>query len=262
MKQKLLLAVVFGMAFLGCQTGFISQAHALRFRAFGEWSGVVSNSEYDLHWIDNDDDGGSARFRWGEAAAGSIDNHFDFDGIGSDIRNGGAFETEPEPRPDSWLEVPFLLGDFSYQNGMTYHSIGIEGIDLTIGLDGFGSVRSFHEFHFSIRNTPNRTGDPVEDGDIVTIDSPLSETAFLWNNGFYTLKLLGFSQGTGETSTFEFLSPEDSLVSAGLYAKIIRDDRQPIPQPEPGTFFLLLLGLGGAWVLRSLKKRRFFRVGS
>ncbi len=255
MKQKLLLTVVCGMVFLGCQTCFISQAYALRVRAFGEWSGVVSNNMYDLHWINNnDDEGGSSRFQWGTAAAGSIDNHFDFDGIGSDIQIGGASETESESRPDFWIDVPFLIGDFSYQNGMTYHSIGIEGVDLTIWLDGVGRGPSSHGFHFSIRNTPNITGDPVEDGDIVTIDSPLSETAFLWNNGFYTLELLGFSKGAGETLTFEFLSPEDSLVSAGLYARIIPDDRQPIPQPEPGTFFLLLLGLGGAWIMRSLKK--------
>jgi hypothetical protein len=253
-KQILLWTVVCAIVFLGCQTGFISQAHALRFRAFGEWSGVVSNNEYDLYWIDNGDEGNSAGFHWGKAAAGSIDNYFDFDGIGSDLRIGGASETEPESGPESWLDTPFRIGEFSYQNGMTYHSIGIEGVDLTIGLDGFGRGRSSHIFHFSIRNTPNLSGDPVEDGDIVAIDSPLSETAFLWNNGLYTLELLGFSRDMGRGPTFEFLSPENSLVSAGLYARIIPDDRQPIPQPEPGTFFLLLLGLGGAWIMRSLKK--------
>lgn len=243
MKHKLLSAVVFGILCIGCQAFFMPQAYALGLRAFGEWSGVVSTSIHDLYWIHNEDEGGSALFRWGTAAAGSVDNHFDFDGIGSDL---GPTATDPE----SWIDNPFLIGDFSYQNGMTYHSIGIEGVDLTITLDGLGRGPSSHEFHFSITNTPNTSGDPISDGDVVTVASLLSNTAFLWNNGFYTLELSGFSLDRGRTLSFEFLSPEDSRASAGLYARIIPDDRQPIPQPEPGTFFLLAFGFGGAWVFR------------
>ena len=258
MKHKLLSTVVCVMLFIGCQTCFTPRLYALGIKAFGEWSGVVSTSIHDLYRIDNEDEEGSALFQWGTAAAWSIDNHFDFDGIGSDPYIGGA----PEAGPESWIDMPFLIGDFSYQNGMTYNSIGIEGVDLTITLNGVGKGPSFHEFHFSIINTPNTSGDPVRDGDVVTVNSPLSNTAFLWNHGFYTLELLGFSQDRGRTLTFEFLSPEDSRASAGLYGRITLNDRQPIPQPEPGTFFLLLLGLGGAWVWGPLKKQRFFQVGS
>ena len=96
-------------------------------------------------------------------------------------------------------------------------------------------------------NTPNSSGDPTTDGDIVTVTSGVSNTTFDYLGQTYTLELLGFSKDNGVTIVTDFSSPEGETATAGLYARII----PPTDIPDTGaTLAMLGLGLLGVGMIR------------
>jgi len=211
--------------------------------ASGKWVNVTSTAYNDVYSVNNNDNDGVASFNWGIGAPGSFDNEFSFDGVGSD--GGAGWEAS--------LDEAFLIGDFDYRNGSTYYSNGIEGVDLALTLaitDPVDSVEN-HEFGFSITNTPNDTGNPVTDGDIVTATTLFSGTDFVVGGTEYTLELLGFSIDGGNTIISDFSSPEGATASAGIYGRITSSTPDTSATPEPATIFLLGSGMVGV----SLRKR-------
>ena len=209
----------------------------------GEWDNVNSTNSNDVFSILNNDPGGVAQFNWGtggEYPATSFDNQFTFDGVGSDP---GESEWDVEE------EIAFLLGDFDYRNGSTYNSTGVDGVDLNVMVSLSSPINtdySFSSFGFSITNTPNNTGNSTVDGDIVTLGNNTTGNSFTYAGTEYTLDILGFSQDSGNTFTYDFSSPEGETASAGLYGKISKTGGAQVP--EPATIFLLgsgMLGLFG-----------------
>ena len=107
---------------------------------------------------------------------------------------------------------------------------------------------TFTDFGFAITNTPNTTGNPVKDGDIVTLANNTTGNSFSYNGTEYTIDILGFSQDSGQTFAYDFSSPEGKTAKAGLYGKISKTGGGGAQVPEPATILLLgsgLLGLFG-----------------
>lgn len=215
--------------------------------ASGEWINVISADPDDVYSVANNDIGSNATFTWGTAMQGSFTSRFTFDGVGSD--GDPAWIT-----PD---ETPFLIGNFTYRNGTTTNSTGVNGVGLAVALDivsPFGWSDTF-DFNFAITNTPNTNDDPVLDGDIVTVSSGYSATTFTYGGDTYTLNLLGFSSDGGATIRLDFSSPEGANASAGVYARITQELGPPNPTvPEPASMSLFGIGLAGLLVRRFRKQ--------
>ena len=227
-KQNALALAVFAAGIM--QAG-VAQAILFEGTATGSWTNVVSTDAGDVYSVNNNDAGGIATFNWGTPATTNFDNQFTFDGIGSDGGSGWS----------ALDETAFLIGDFDYRNGSTYNSVGIDGVDLSIDLaitSPLALIDTF-AFDFSITNTPNNTGNPVTDGDIVTVSSAFSPTVFNYLGTNYTLELLGFSTDGGSTIATDFSSPEGAQTAAGVYGRITQN------VPEPSILALMGIGLLG-----------------
>ncbi len=212
--------------------------------AVGTWQNLQAAGTGNVYSISNNDavNHGSAVFRFG-VGSGTGPNTFTFNGVGSDPSTA-AFNTMEN--------TPFNIGSFNYLNGNTTNYPANSSIDLGIALSLTSPVTNNTNFayEFGIDLTPNTTGNPVSDGDIVTIANGLTSTDFTANGTTYTLQLLGFSTDGGKTFTSQFLSPEGSTANADIYATITTN---VMAVPEPGT--LGLLG-GGLFVLGMTLRRK------
>jgi len=238
-SKKVICVLIFFITLLigtNANAGFFSGS------ATGEWLNPVSTDSNDVYSIRGNDVGGKTRFKWGTPASTSFANRFTFDGVGSDGEPGWEVDEG----------IAFLLGDFTYRNGSTYNSTGVDGVDLDvmISLTEPETVEySFSSFGFSITNTPNDTGNPVTDGDIVTLANNTTGNSFSFGGTEYTLDILGFSQDSGNTFAYDFSSPEGATANAGLYGKISQTGGGA-QVPEPATIFLLGSGLLGLFGFR------------
>ncbi len=204
--------------------------------------GNVTGAEDTVFSVVNSDAGGVASINWGVPGDGTtLDNQFTCNGLGSE---GGGWS--------AGLGETFRIADFTYRNGSTFYG-DLTGVDMLLGLSVGGASAYSGDFAYRMvtTNTPNVTGDPVLDGDIVSIyGSGLSSGAFSFDGTNYTVRLLGFSTDGGNTVTTAFNSPEGANVSAGIYAQI-----QVQSVPEPGTMALL----ASAGVALAFTRRRQLR---
>jgi hypothetical protein len=83
----------------------------------------------------------------------------------------------------------------------------VDGVDLNVMVSLSSPINTdynFSSFAFSITNTPNNTGNPVVDGDIVTLGNNTTGNTFTYAGTEYTLDILGFSQDSGNTFAYDF----------------------------------------------------------
>lgn len=131
--------------------------------------------------------------------------------------NGTSFSTASD--------ILFSLGGLTYRNGVTNAGSAPTGaIPLNITLSLTNPVDSTQEFNYSFNNvvTPNSTGDPVLDGDLLIFSGGgLSRERFELASREYTLDLIGFSSDGGQTTVGQFNSPENSTANATLFGQVV-----------------------------------------
>ena len=124
------------------------------------WGNATAAAD-TVYSIVSGDAGGVASINWGvPAVTTQPDNQLTCNGAGSD-GTGGWSGLENES---------FKIADYSYRNGSTFYG-NLSAVDLQIALGIAGPVTLAEDFAFKflVTNTPNETGDPVLDGDIVSI---------------------------------------------------------------------------------------------
>ncbi len=153
--------------------------------------------------------------------------------------------------------TPFFIGNFTHVN-LPIGPNSITGIDLKISFDIMidGVDQGIHNFlfHFAHDETPNNL-DPCPYGgangqgvningcaDRVQVSFLNTSDSFTVNGVTYVFNLLGFSTDGGATVSNTYLTEEDALNTAGLYASI--QTRSSVV-PEPGALALLGIGLAG-----------------
>ncbi len=118
----------------------------------------------------------------------------------------------------------FSLGRITYQNGQTVFGSEPKGdFPLQIELKFSNPVEETQTFTFLLNNvvTLNETGDPVVDGDRLLFSEQISRERFKYQGKEYTVDLFGFSRDGGQNFVGQFDSPEDSIATAELFAKIV-----------------------------------------
>lgn len=190
-------------------------------QASGEWGlpNTVSNPNAVIN-ISSRDGGTNNRLTWGTPGTGGLNNFVQFNGINFNTNTNSIFN----------------LGELFYRNGSTLIDTNFDGdfpLNLSLSLTlPFDNTESF-AFLFNIFNTPNATGNPVLDGDILRFTTAGNTNhSFNYQGIEYTLKLMGFSTDGGKTILNEFNSPERSTAKASLYGKITFAP-PPVSIPEP-----------------------------
>ncbi|MEB3343434.1 choice-of-anchor K domain-containing protein [Okeania sp.] len=118
----------------------------------------------------------------------------------------------------------FKIGNLTYFNGSVNIGTNVESVPLNIELELYDPTRitGNFEFDFNLISTPG-SDDPEEDADFVIPVNEISSGSFQYKDNDYTIRLLGFSQDNGLTFTEELSALENSITTAGLYAKIESD---------------------------------------
>lgn len=174
--------------------------------SFGQFGAPVDPNPNAVISITNQNSGINNRLTWGTPAQGSFTSYVQYD--------GDTFSAETEGL--------FSLGELTYRNGSNYRLFnGDFPLNVSLVLNSPVTGQTNFDFLFNILNTPNRTGDPVQDGDRLRFSTGgLSRQSFTFDGKQYTLELFGFSSDEGNTLTNQFNSPEDSVATATLYGRI------------------------------------------
>ena len=169
--------------------------------------------------------------KWGEPTPGAENNFPVFGGVNTHSFKWGedpvTFRNELNFIINSFsteVNQNFKIGDLTYFNGSVNIGTNVESVPLSIELELYDPTRitGTFEFDFNLVSTPG-SDDPEADADFVIPVNEISSGSFEYEGEDYTIRLLGFSQDNGQTFTEEFSALENSITTAGLYAKIETD---------------------------------------
>lgn len=163
---------------------------------------------------------GTSVFTTGEALSGSSNNVYAVDGL--------SFSTTEDAQ--------FAIADLSYTNGTTTSGSTVDTVplDLTLDFTNPSGLSETFTFTFDFNFTPNLTGNPVLDGDTLSVMNVFSNTSFDVGGEPFTLEILGFSNDGGATIGNVFNLPEDDTTAAQLIGQITTAPTSVTP-PTPDT---------------------------
>jgi hypothetical protein len=144
----------------------------------------------------------------------------------------------------------FSLGTFSHINEPINIGTAITSVELNFQIGTFQSPLTLGgTLFFSHDETPNDPtqcpGDPNPCPDKVTIINPPFNTPFTYNGNNYSFSLLGFSTDGGATINMQFVTQENAVNNADLYAIITKQEVPSVPEPASLTLFATGLAMTG-----------------
>lgn len=193
---------------------------------------------------------GTSTFTWGSIFSGTRDNTLTFTGFSNPSFSGE-------------IGVPFKVGSLFYQNGTTDVSGLANQIDLRLALNfttpNLGPING--DFVFQLESTPNVSWDPNKNADFVRLPSTATTKQFEVGGLKYELALSNFGNVVGDgflTSTGSvFHVREQKSATADLFATVSIVGGGPPPIPEPGTYAMMLAGLGALGLMVARRRRSF-----
>ena len=237
MKWRKEVFKVIGAVALVCLVA--SSAQAVVITTTGVWDNPVTGNAATAATVNGE---GTDEISWGTpATTGGEQSSYEFNGLTmADVGNvlDGAL---------------FPLGDFVHNN-FPINNFLFLGTDLTVtvSVPALSISHDFGPFFFTHTETPN-DDDPCDEGgtqpcpDLVEVPGAAGGIPFTFMGDPYLLILEGFRESPGGPVVPGFLTDENAVNTATLFARI-----QLVP--EPTTLVLLGLGLLGLGIISRRKK--------
>lgn len=231
MNRFLQIIFMFGIIFPSLSYGNVSLESVI-----GQWTSVTGT--------DRASGIGTNEIRWGRPTTGD-QSGYRFDGFAPP-----AFSVD--------IGEVFSLGNFTHFNEpIRRFSITGARLETTIDLNIDGTPINDLNFVYDFLHNETTNSAPCLPGSVSVCDDlvqivnnePLSDS-FRINGIDYTVRILGFE--VNNQLFEEFLTEEDKTNVATLKAVITARE---VPVPEPGTYLLLTLFLGGVYLRFYLSKK-------
>jgi hypothetical protein len=223
-------------------------------------SATVSLSNITGTWFDADP--GSVVTSNSGGGTSSTEIRWSASGYNFIAAAGASANVPPSPSPS------FVLGTFQHVNQPIF-SDAITAVSLRVQSDIMVDAVTIgpkqFEFRFTHDETPNDENPCAYGGannqgvningcaDRVTVSFLQGSESFFVGNDEYTLRIVGFVQDDSPTTAF--LTAERQINTALLRADVVlRSDVTTPPIPEPSTYAMLMLGLGG--IAAAARRRR------
>jgi hypothetical protein len=196
----------------------------------GDWTNPIGGS--NITYVDAQavayGNGSQDQIRWGVPVTVQGQSGLGFTGLMPDAVDF------PAGMPLT-LDTPFEIGELAHFNNAQRLGTSASGVDLVLGMTISG-VDSDFTFQLDVKETPNTTGDPWADRDIIAFPEDFASETITVDGQDYRLRLLGFGPSADNMLPW-FESPEGGTNATLLWGELT-------VVPVPGAVLLGLLGMG------------------
>jgi hypothetical protein len=147
-----------------------------------------------------------------------------YNGATADSLQGNTYKMTFGNIPDITIGTPFIVSDLEYYNDIVWSNSYATDLAINFALDmssPVGDATFNTAFNFQFEITPNSTGNPERDADILHILNYQSQDTFFLGGNQYKVTLLGFSAGESPSQIVDrFRLPENATANSHLWANI------------------------------------------